>query len=264
MTLYKEIKTIQTIQDVRNLQVDLWEHDWSMEFNADKCKVIRITNKRKITNGTYSIHGYNLELVKTAKYLGVILDNKLSFKQHITTTVAKAQNCRHFLQRNLQKIPKDVKLQSYKTFVRPITEYASAVWDPVGNQKLNNHIESVQRKSARWICNQWEYEASPTAMVKSLNLQTLENRWKINRLSSLYQLYHGHKFMPTQTINRQRCNDLRFQPIYGAILRYSYSFYPFTIKEWNLLQANVVNSEALDIFFLPPIISVRLLESVLI
>ena len=24
------------------------------EFNADKCKVIRITNKRKITEGTYS------------------------------------------------------------------------------------------------------------------------------------------------------------------------------------------------------------------
>ena len=93
--LYKEIKTIQ---DVRNLQVDLdnltqWEHDWSMEFNADKCKVIRITNKRKITNGTYSIHGYNLELVKTAKYLGVILDDKLSFRQHITTTVAKALLC---------------------------------------------------------------------------------------------------------------------------------------------------------------------------
>jgi len=53
--------------------------------------------------------GTNLELVKTAKYLGVILDNKLTFKQHITTTAAKAQNCRHFLQRNLQKCSKEVR-----------------------------------------------------------------------------------------------------------------------------------------------------------
>ena len=71
--LYKPIKSIK---DARDLQNDLdnliqWEQDWSMEFNADKCKVLRFTNKLKKTEETYSIHGYNLELVKSAKYLGV-------------------------------------------------------------------------------------------------------------------------------------------------------------------------------------------------
>ena len=248
--LYENVKSIQ---DKRDLQKDLdriieWEQAWSMQFNADKCKVIRITNKRKITEGTYSIHGYNLELVKTAKYLGVILDDKLTFKQHITTTAAKAQNCRHFLQRNLQKCSKEVKLQSYKTFIRPIVEYASTVWDPVGNQSLTYQLESVQRKSVRWICNQWSYEASPTAMIKDLQLQKLDTRRQLNRLSTLYQLNHGIKFMPSQTINKQRCTNLRFQPIQGAILRYKYSFYPFTINEWNKLPANIVNADSLDIF----------------
>ena len=248
--LYKPIKSIK---DARDLQNDLnnliqWEQDWSMEFNADKCKVLRFTNKIKKTEETYSIHGYNLELVKTAKYLGVILDSKLTFNKHITTTSAKAQNCRYFLQRNLRTCDKEVKLQSYKTFVRPIIEYASIVWDPVGNLKLNQHIESVQRKSARWICNQWQHEASPTAMIKSLGLKTLEQRRTIKRLSSLYQFHHGAKFMPPDTIKTQRCNDLRFQPIQGAIQRYTYSFYPYTISEWNMLPAGLVNAGSLDIF----------------
>ena len=248
--LYKSIKSIK---DARDLQSDLnrltqWEQDWSMEFNADKCKVLRFTNKLKKTEATYSIHGYDLELVKSAKYLGVILDSKLTFNKHITTTSAKAQNCRHFLQRNLRICDKEVKLQCYKTFVRPIIEYASIVWDPVGNLKLNRHIESVQRKSARWIFNQWQHEASPTNMIKSLDLQTLEERRTIKRLTSLYQFHHGIKFMPPNTIKPQRCNDLRFQPIQGAIQRYTYSFYPYTINEWNMLSAGLVNAESLDIF----------------
>ena len=200
------------------------------------------------TKETYSIHGYNLELVKTAKYLGVILDSKLTFNKHITTTSAKAQNCRHFLQRNLRICDKEVKLQSYKTFVRPIIEYASIVWDPVGNLKLNRHIDMVQRKSARWICNQWQREASPTAMIKELDLQTLEQRRTVKRLSSLYQFHHGIKFMPPNTIKTQRCNDLRFQPIQGLIQRYTHSFYPYSIREWNMLPAGLVNAESLDIF----------------
>ena len=122
------------------------------------------------------------------------------------------------------------------------------MWDPVGNLKLNRHIEMVQRKSARWICNQWQREASPTAMIKELDLQTLEQRRTVKRLSSLYQFHHGIKFMPPNTIKTQRCNDLRFQPIQGLIQRYTHSFYPYSIREWNMLPAGLVNAESLDIF----------------
>jgi hypothetical protein len=34
-----------------------WEKDWLMAFNPDKCEVIRITNKKKIIDAKYTIHG---------------------------------------------------------------------------------------------------------------------------------------------------------------------------------------------------------------
>jgi hypothetical protein len=34
-----------------------WEKDWLMSFNPDKCEVIRITNKKKIIDAKYTIHG---------------------------------------------------------------------------------------------------------------------------------------------------------------------------------------------------------------
>ena len=44
-------KTIKKLADIHILQNDLdklvlWENDWSMEFHPEKCKLLRITNKR--------------------------------------------------------------------------------------------------------------------------------------------------------------------------------------------------------------------------
>ena len=217
--LYKNIKTLQHVRELQN-DLDnlvLWESNWSMQFHPEKCKVLRVTNKRKIIDGEYNIHNHKLELVKKAKYLGVTLDQKMNFKHHIAQTTVKAQSSRQFLQRNLVSSDKDTKLQCYKTFIRPIVEYASTVWDPVGNSKLIYQLEMVQRKAVRWVNNKWRHDESPTLMINQLNLQTLQQRRAVNRLNMLYELYHGLKFMPCSTIKRQRCSDTRFQRIYGSI-----------------------------------------------
>ena len=73
-------RTIRHQQDAIELQKDLdalveWEKTWSMEFHPDKCKVLRITNKRKITDSKYIMHGTQLDVVDQEKYLGVRLAN---------------------------------------------------------------------------------------------------------------------------------------------------------------------------------------------
>ena len=49
----------------------------------------------------YTIHGHALEEVDSAKYLGITLQNKLSWKNHIQQITKKANSTRAFLQRNL-------------------------------------------------------------------------------------------------------------------------------------------------------------------
>ena len=102
-----------------------------MTFNPDKCEVFRVTNKRKHTlYPQYKIHDRILNTVDKTKYLGVTIQSKLNWKPHINNSTKKANNIRAFLQRNLSKCPRPVKEQAYKTYVRPILEYASTVWDP--------------------------------------------------------------------------------------------------------------------------------------
>ena len=63
-----------------------------MSFNADKCEVLRISNKRKNIIGAspYSIHGTALRTADEAKYLGVTLHRNLSWKSHIHSMCKKA------------------------------------------------------------------------------------------------------------------------------------------------------------------------------
>ena len=44
-----------------------------MEFHLSKCQLLRVTNKRKPFPTSYDIHGHKLEVVDSAKYLGVTI-----------------------------------------------------------------------------------------------------------------------------------------------------------------------------------------------
>ena len=238
-------KEIETVNDAIALQDDLddltkWENEWSAEFHPDKCKMLRVTNKRKTINHKYHIHGHELENVSEAKYLGVTLTNNMSWKSHIQKIASKANNCRLFLQRNLRKCSAETKLRCYTTYVRPILEYAASVWDPVDNKLLTDILEKVQRKAVRWISNDWQHLSSPTEMMESLSLSTLFQRRQASKMKMLYGINNGTKFV-SQPPARQRCRDVRYKPLYSSIKAYTNSFYPSAIATWNKLPRVLVN-----------------------
>ena len=92
--LYRDIKTTE---DARKLQDDLeqlqkWERDWLMEFHPKKCHVINITSKRNIIIHKYNIHGHTLEVVDSAKYLGLNIHKSLKWNDHINQMIKKANS----------------------------------------------------------------------------------------------------------------------------------------------------------------------------
>ena len=153
-------KIIDTPQDNLQLQKDLdalpkWENEWLMEFHPDKCKLLRITNKLKPIEANYYMHNHKLDIVETGKYLGVLLNKKLSWKPHVDAICKKANQTRAFLQRNLKDCQRDVKSQCYETYVRPIVEYASVAWESFGDG--NQHLFSFffygfySRRNCSWF-----------------------------------------------------------------------------------------------------------------
>ena len=197
-------RQINNSDDARQLQADLdameeWERTWLMSFNPDKCEVLRITNKRlHIINTTYTIHGQPLSIVDSAKYLGVTISSKLTWKEHITTKIKKANSTRAFLQRNLRAAPIHVKTKAYNTFIRPSVEYCSTVWSP--HQKdLIKKLEGVQRRSARFVMGDYRQTSSVTSMLNHLQWESLEERRLRAKLTMVYKIMSGLVAIPFAT-----------------------------------------------------------------
>ena len=59
--------------------------------------------------------------------------------------------------------------------VRPVAEYASAVWPPFTKTHINL-VESVQRRAARFVTSDYGFTSSVTGMLKLLGWMSLECR----------------------------------------------------------------------------------------
>jgi ribonuclease P/MRP protein subunit RPP40 len=130
--IYREIKNDL---DAQALQEDLdtlgrWEQTWLMKFNTSKCFIMKLTHARSTKPHSYTLGGAILAETGSHSYLGVCINNKLSWNQHIQEITAKANRTLGFIKRNLHSCNKATKEVAYKSLVRPKLEYSSAVWDP--------------------------------------------------------------------------------------------------------------------------------------
>ena len=80
----------------------------------------------------------------------------------------------------------DAKLLAYLSFCRPHVEFASSVWDPTLEYRINS-IELVQHKAIRFICNLKGRE-SISAGADKQEINTMKERRKGNRQSLLLQI----------------------------------------------------------------------------
>ena len=71
---------------------------------------------------TYFIH---IEERQHERYLGVMIDNKLSFSQHIDDMSKKGTNMQNLCRHILHMCSKEVKNSAYYMMARPHLEYAS-------------------------------------------------------------------------------------------------------------------------------------------
>ena len=113
-----------------------------MHFNPSKCCYIRLSNKEHLLDYNYYIHNIALQETNTIKYLGVHIDDKLTWKSHVDTIATKANSVKGFLSRNFKHCPPSVKSKCYQTLICPVLEYTSIVWSPYLVMFINK-IEAV-------------------------------------------------------------------------------------------------------------------------
>ena len=241
LTVHNEDHCAQLQRDIN--QLEIWENHWSMNFNPDKCELLRITRKRTVIEQQYTLHGKVIKEVNTAKYLGVHISGDLKWNHHIGKITSKANRTLGFVKRNLRVKSCTLRERAYLSLVRPQLEYCSSIWDPrKGVENNGSHrIEMVQRRAARWVMSNFDPKASVTDMLDSLGWRSLEQRRVDSRLCLMYKLAYNliplsHKDQLRPPRRRSRhVHELSFLPLLCSTTSHRLSFFPRTISQWNSL-----------------------------
>ena len=255
----KVFSRIVTNKNIRNnenengnamLQKDLntitkWAETWKMEFNVDKCKIMHLGNQNP--KHTYTMNGTNLETTNEERDLGVLVDDKLGFDNHIRTIVKKANRMLGLIRIGFSCLDKEIFMNLYPVLVRPLLEYCVQVWTPY-KRKYVNLLEGVQRRATKLVpeLKNLQYEER----LKKLGLTTLEDRRVRGDMIETYKIITGKedvdpgKFFTMAPVrgDPQLTHNMK---IYKKPFRLNirkYSFAQRVVGKWNLLDKNVVES----------------------
>lgn len=254
--LYNEIHS-EADQAILNSSLSViatWCLEWQMSINLRKTVSMTITRKQKSLPFVYSINGHNLSSVTQYKYLGLVITSDLRWSNHVAHIKNKAMKKLGYLRRTLAKSTSNIKLLAYKTFIRPLLEYATPVWGPYTQSNVSE-IENIQRKAVRFIFNSYRRHTSVSALLQDANLETLEVRRYRDRLKMLYLIYRQHVkidrelyIKPCSRRPTRSSHSFKLNEYSCRTNMFKKSFFPRTIHEWNALPENVLQSPTMSSF----------------
>jgi hypothetical protein len=230
---------------------------WNLRLNADKCVVMRFSRGFKEWNemdplSRYSLNGVELKFVQSHRDLGVTVDTKLRFHQHVREVVGRASGLANNLLRSTVCRTPDFMVSLFVLHIRPLMDYCSCVWNTgyIGDLRL---LESVQR---RWTKNvEGLADMDYASRLRHLGLFSIKGRlmrsdlikcWKIVRQWNGEVDFGGiFQFAPDRR-TRGHVYKLLMPACATDIKRRMFG--ARCVQQWNSLPGFVVESDCLTTF----------------
>ena len=125
-----------------------WTQQWKESFNPEIIKQAQeVIFSRKVNMDSHPPLTFNNSTVFQAtskKHLSIILNNRLSFEEHLRLVFSKINKTISLLRKLQCLIPRSALLTIYKTFVRPYLDYGDIIYEKAYNSSFHQKIESAQ------------------------------------------------------------------------------------------------------------------------
>jgi hypothetical protein len=245
----------QVNEDLAKIQD--WSNTWLVSFSPQKTRDMVITNKGPRDYPDLALDDQIIEKVTSHKHLGVTLSNDLGWKSHVYNIAKKAYNCIGILRPLKMKLDRRSLETLYKSFIRPVLEYADILWHiPADNRHVLDILEKVQLEAARLVTG--ATRRCPTdRLYKEVAWETLSSRRKFHRAAMMFKIDSGkapsylQDLFPNPIEARTRYNlrnrrDL--QVPFARLETYSQSFFPAAVRAWNSLSSKIKEAPSDDAF----------------
>ena len=224
-------------------KVNDWCNSNRLTINYDKTFYMLFSNR----NPTYipRIMFNNLELDRKpfAKFLGVIIDEKLKFDQHITTVCNKISKAIGIIFKLVNYLDKQSLISIYYSLVHPHLSYCNIVW---GNTYWSHLYPLIiaQKKAIRLV--------NRVNFLDHTNQLFIENKIlklpDLNKFLILVYMFNSDISVYTRNHDHHTRNRLDLLPDYNRLNLTQRSITFCGPSTWNSIPDYVKNSHSLPIF----------------
>ena len=173
--------------------------DWfrvnKLSLNLNKTNYVLFCSHRKPipeVKGTVFMDNKPLPQVTSVKFLGVYVDQFLTWKVHIENISKKVAKSVGILARTAHLLPTRIRLSLYYSLVHPYLSYCNVVWASNYPSRLVR-LTSLQKRAARIILGNLN-SLSSQAMLQKLNICNIE-QIRIKQTSE-FMFKYMHNLLP--------------------------------------------------------------------
>ena len=248
---------INNILNIELSKIYRWFSCNKLMINLEKTCYMIFKPKNKIIDENklqLYMHTFRLRKVTQTKFLGVIIDERLTWKEHINDICCKLSKSVGALYRLKQFIPKQILLTLYNTMILPYITYCNIVWGHCAIY-LTNRILILQKRAVRIISNSHPLTKT-TPLFHKYSILRVTEICEIQTANFMFLFFKGNlpnTFSDILSYDSPayRCNTRSSTNLRLPLMKYNFSH--TTIKYtgpkcWNHIPANLKTCTTLSSF----------------
>ena len=208
---------------------------------------------KKATHLPLLFNNNNASQVNFQTHLGVILDVKLTFEEHLKNVFNKTNKTIGLLKKLSNLLPRQALVTIYKAFIRPHLDYGDVLYDQAFNNSFHAKMESIQYNACLAITGAIR-GTSREKIYQELGLESLQLcRW-YRKLCLFYKVFKNEHpkylfhLIPVRCTSYATRTESNIPLIKTKHNFFKNSFFPSAIIEWNNLDPNLRNSNSISVF----------------
>ena len=200
--------------------ISSWLQEHKLTLNIKKSKFMIIGSQVKLKNFQdlqLVLKQDSLENVTEFKYLGIIINQHLTWHDHFEMLQSKVAQRLGILKRIRHLLPVYARKLYVMTIIVPLLDYTSVVWGDKNNKTLMNSLQILHNKAAaKLILNKLPWSSS-SDVLKELKWLDLSQRRKFQRCIYIYyqltedaaSFLKGKDFHKYNTRNKDRSRTVK-------------------------------------------------------
>ena len=172
-----------------------WSVSNRLSLNSDKTAALIFTHRRinEITSDCLFVNGTNINVLECVKFLGINLDNRLKYKNHINVICTKLSKVVGILYKLKEYLSAKSLINMYYSLFYPYLTYGNVLWGGTYGTHLNV-IEMLQKRPIRIITGS-EYLSHTEPLFLQTSILKFADLYKY--LLLLHYFKHKRDFQPS-------------------------------------------------------------------